>query len=536
IVLEDKPSTTSFSKRERTRFYKLIHLDRKLLMSARALLIQALYITLLAIICAHNSVWTSYLQNEALEKRLTPIHKINKTDDVWAWFRGRFSDAVYPKLFYNGDVRLDEARSFMNDDVSYRIGLARIRQIRVKGWTAFNPKKCNGSEWTFKNEDETNSLTIFSNHDVYGGGGYVKILDQSVKEVRNDLYAMQAYGWIDLYTRLIVVEFVLYNPDSKLFSLPTITIEMPQTGGYYLTVKIKTARLYPYIDTFDFFVLGFQLLFLIITFCKFVTFDIIDVMDSAYKVCISVELFVAVLNLLRPLTFNYNIYLMRTSISLCAKDLMSFGICILVPMSGFAILCFVCVGPYQMDFRDIFTAFITLFRTLLAMVKIRDTFGENDIAISFGFSVFLFVMTILMVNFCISILNDAFSYVKKKKPMSSDIDAYDMELHNHFWRKINDALKIFQRKQKTTDAIVEDKAGVLGLSMTLDNQIFRIVSQVERAYRNEETFQKKYKSMMNKLPKKSLVLEYEDTSFSFRFDDISEESDSDTYSNYYNLP
>ncbi|XP_069134391.1 polycystin-1-like protein 2 [Argopecten irradians] len=585
--------TTEHDKKARARLYKLAQLDRKLLLTARALMIQAAYITILAIICAHNSVWTSYLQNKALETRLTSVKRLNTTDDIWAWLRGQFVDAVHPKLFYNGDVRLNESRNYMSDDVSYRMGLIRIRQLRVKGkcdvpsqlqsvihacppdystdntetsdfcegWTMYNPKKCAGSEWAYKDEDSIMSMSIYGEHDIYSGGGYVKILDQKVKEVRNDLFAMQAYDWIDRFTRLVVIEFVIFNPDSKLFSLPTVTIEMPETGGYYPTVRIKTARLYPYIDSFDYLVLGLQLVFLLITFCRslhlmyttwqigrrclaqisqwvylisivtslaaivfyvlridrtiytieklfnskeeFVTFDIVDVMDTAYKVCVSAELFVAVMNLLRPLTFNHNIYLMRTSISISSKDILSFGLCIMVPMVGFAMLCFVFVGPYQMEFRNFVASFITLFRTLLAMVKIKDTFGEHDIGISFAFSVFLFVMTILMVNFCISILNDAFTYVKNNKPMPEDIDVYDMELHKHFWRKINDILKIFEQEQGPAKTGQEDDGvEVLGLSTTLDNQIFKLVSHWERAYLNELNFKTKYNDMLQKLPPK----------------------------------
>ncbi|XP_060074616.1 polycystin-1-like protein 2 [Ylistrum balloti] len=624
---DEMSKPTSNNNKERAKFYKLMQLDRKLMMSARAIFIQSIYISIVAVICAHNSVWTSYLQNTVMEKSLTPINRINSTEDIWTWMRGQFSDFVFPKLLYNGDMRLNESRYYMADDVSYRMTSVRIRQIRVKGkcdipsllkdlldicppqysadsmeridycegWTTYNPKKCNGTEWTFTPEDKTNSLSIFGDHDIYGGGGYVKLLNQSMKEVRNDLYAMQIYDWIDRFTRLVVIEFVIYNPDSKLFSLPTITIEIPQTGGYYPKVTVKTARLYPYIDTFDFLVLGFQLIFLMVTFCRFLhwvyttwqigrrcfslvsqwvylisivmsiaaivffivridrtiytvenlfnsngeflTFDIVDAMDIAFKACIGVELFIAVLNLLRPLTFNYNIYLMRTSIAMCYEDLMAFGLCIMVPMIGFAILCFVCLGSYQMDFRDFPAAFITLFRMLLAMVKVRDTFGEQELVLSFTFSVFLFVMTIVMVNFCISILNDAFSCVKNNKSMAKDVDTYDMELHKHFWRKIYNILKIFQRKQRKSNDPEEDFSGILGLSMVLDNQIFRIVSQLERAFQNEDKFEAKYNSMMQKMQskyhRKRHIYGHENT-FSLQIDNIQEESENDINSIDYN--
>ena len=40
---------------------------------------------------------------------------------------------MYPKRLVNGDVRHLNDRKFMADDLSYRVGLSRIIQARVKG-------------------------------------------------------------------------------------------------------------------------------------------------------------------------------------------------------------------------------------------------------------------------------------------------------------------------------------------------------------------------------------------------------------------
>ncbi|XP_033748774.1 polycystic kidney disease protein 1-like 2 [Pecten maximus] len=567
-------------RKRQERLHRNILLDGKLLTLFRSLWIKSCYILVLAIICAHNSVWTSFLQNRALENLLSPTQKINSTADIWTWLRGKYADRVFPKLYYNGDFRLTTERQYMFDDISYRIGVTRIRQVRVKGrchipgllnplipicppsytrdtmdmanyctgWIKRNDKKCKETEWIYRTDDETNAFQIAGLHHVYNGGGYVKILDPgpNTTDVRNDLYSMQANNWIDTFSRLVVIESLLFNPDSQLFSLPKITIEKPETGGYYTEIKVRTARLYPYIDVFDFFVLGLQVIFLIVTFgrflhffytswklgkhcctttaqwvyllsvvtslaCivfyivridrtiytieeiqnstgKFVSLDLLDLMDTAYKMCISLELFIAVIDLLTPLTFNQSLYLMRTSISFCGKDLVYLGIASMIPMTAFAILCYCYIGPHRAEFKDIGSSYITLFRTLLAMVKVQDTFDADDILSGLIFSMFLLLMTIITVNLCICILNAALSHVKDNCLESTEFKAYDKDLQKHFWRKINNTFKMFQQqKRDNTDKLdtVSDTTRIWEMGIKLDNQIFKILGHLEQAFEDE---------------------------------------------------
>ncbi|XP_060074617.1 polycystin-1-like protein 2 [Ylistrum balloti] len=563
-----------------TRRRKMAHrktlLDRKLLTLYRSLLIKTCYITLLTIICAHNAVWTSFLQNSALENLLTPAQKINTSDDIWSWLRGRLADHVFPKFFYNGDFRLTEERRYLFDDVSYRISSMRLRQVRVNGkcdvpafldaliticppsysrnnmdttnycagWIPRNNRNCKGTEWTYKSDDETNALPTAGLEKVYNGGGYVKLLDPelNISDVRNELYSMQSNNWIDKFTRFVVIEFMLFNPNSKLFSLPKLMIEIPATGGFFTNIKIKTTRLYPYIDVFDFFVLGIQVIFLFITFSrflhlvysswklgkycctiaqwiyllsvgvsitsivfyviridrtvytveeinnspgKFVSLDLLDLMDTSYKVCISLELFIAVIDLLSPLTLNHSLYLMRTSVSFCGKDLVYLGLASMIPMTAFAILCYCYLGPHQAEFKDISSSYTTLFRTLLAMIKVQDTFDSDDIFSGLIFSVFLLLMTIVVVNVNICILNAALSRVKETGLVSTEFKTYDKDLQKHFWRTINNTLKMFQRRPKSNNSNLltfSDNTHIWNLVITLDNQIFKVLGHLEQAH------------------------------------------------------
>lgn len=72
--------------------------------------------------------------------------------------------------------------------------------------------------------------------------------------------------WIDNQTRFVVVENMVFNPNSRLFSLVSIVFEFPSMGGIFMTTKAQSARLYPYVNVWDFLVLGAQGIFILITF------------------------------------------------------------------------------------------------------------------------------------------------------------------------------------------------------------------------------------------------------------------------------
>lgn len=47
--------------------------------------------------------------------------------------------------------------------------------------------------------------------DVYGGGGYVVALKGRESDLKKLLVQLQMENWIDKYTRMVVVEFSVFN-------------------------------------------------------------------------------------------------------------------------------------------------------------------------------------------------------------------------------------------------------------------------------------------------------------------------------------
>lgn len=171
------------------------------------------------------------------------------------------------------------------------------------------------------------------------------------------------------------------------------------------------------------------------------SFEFVQLMDDIYKGCLGVVLFIAILNILKSLTFNYYLYMMKTSIGIAKTDILSFGLLAAIILAGFSSFTYVVMGASSYQFRDFFNTFGTLFRMMLAMVTFRDAELTTNAQSNIIFSFFIFIMAILMVNVFICILNDAFATVKSSWNSNNDIEPFDEELNDHFWWKLGQTFK-----------------------------------------------------------------------------------------------
>lgn len=89
---------------------------------------------------------------------------------------------------------------------------------------------------------------------MYGGGGYVADLIGPNSHVSHTAASLEDSGWLDKFTRLLLVEFTVYNPNVNLFSSVQISFEMPTTGTFAVRTHIYTFRLFSYLGGFGIFV------------------------------------------------------------------------------------------------------------------------------------------------------------------------------------------------------------------------------------------------------------------------------------------
>ena len=70
---------------------------------------------------------------------------------------------------------------------------------------------------------------------TYGGGGFIAELGASETSAKDVLSNLKKDLWIDDYTRVVFIEFVLYNANVNLFGISSIAIEFSESGGKSLS-------------------------------------------------------------------------------------------------------------------------------------------------------------------------------------------------------------------------------------------------------------------------------------------------------------
>ena len=141
-------------------------------------------------------------------------------------------------------------------------------------------------------------------------------------------------------------------------------------------------------------------------------------MDNISRTCLGFLIFIEVITVLKHLTFNYYVYLMRMTLHLAAEEMTSCMIVIMILITGYASYQYLAVGVYSFAFRDMLSAIMTTLRTAIAIVKMNIYFEssfEIPVLNKVMFISFFVILTLILMNTFISVINNAMEAVKDKQ-------------------------------------------------------------------------------------------------------------------------
>jgi hypothetical protein len=84
----------------------------------------------------------------------------------------------------------------------------------------------------------------FGKYSTYLGGGYVYNLTGNLSSIQDDLLSLQQMSWIDKRTRVVLIEFSLFNPNINLFSFCQMVFELLPCGTIIPSFKFTTFNLW----------------------------------------------------------------------------------------------------------------------------------------------------------------------------------------------------------------------------------------------------------------------------------------------------
>ena len=100
--------------------------------------------------------------------------------------------------------------------------------------------------WVHQTQAELKTLPYWGESGFYSGGGYVANLGNTHDDAVSMAAYLNASGWIDQYTKLLFVEFNIWNANTNLFNAIMIVFDFKSTGLVFTSHQIDVIELYRY--------------------------------------------------------------------------------------------------------------------------------------------------------------------------------------------------------------------------------------------------------------------------------------------------
>ncbi|XP_077976290.1 polycystin family receptor for egg jelly-like isoform X1 [Styela clava] len=273
------------------------------------------YIMVLLFLCHGNRDSKAFHITNSIKKTFVNpkygLQSVNSVEYFWRFMNVTLLPNLYPVAWYNGDPKTWRERSFLVDEQSYRVGPARMRQVRVKasacphsspsqkecraqyslfnndevdyvaGWVPLDdvpldqrPQPDPDDEedaqedpltlaWKYRDWEELNGMPCFGELTAYPGGGYSAELGVNYMTGRLIMDQLYQDVWIDHRTRAVFTEFTVYNPNVNLFTTVNLISEFPPMGAAVHFTNVVSFRLYHYVGSFGTLVVFAQAIFVL---------------------------------------------------------------------------------------------------------------------------------------------------------------------------------------------------------------------------------------------------------------------------------
>ncbi|XP_059178579.1 polycystin-2-like protein 1 [Physella acuta] len=498
-----------------TRFTSDVKEDQELLVQRtfRELIIYLLFLTFVCIIAFGMSTTNMYYYTKVMMDLFVDtksadgvsFSSITSVDEFWKYAKGPLMDGLYWDKWYNGDPLPASASGYIYYE-NKLLGVPRLRQLRVStnsctvneefetfitdcyamyskddedqqpfGRYAQEP---NETAWIYKTQEELEGFFYWGKIHMYSGAGYVKDLHNTKEQSAQDIKDLEDKLWIQRGTRAVFIAFTVYNANINLFSVITLLVEFPATGGAIPSWSFNTVKLIRYVNSFDNFIFGCEVIFIVfvvyyiieeileisftgyryfldfwnildvvlllvaavcITFniyrsttisskleallqdpLKYAAFENLGFWEVRFNNSVAITVFIAWVKVFKYISFNKTMTQLSTTLSRCAKDLLGFFIMFFIVFLAFTQLGYLLFGTQVNDFSTFMNSFFTLFRIILGDFDFHQLEQANRILGPIFFMLFVFFVFFVLINMFLAIINDTYSEVKSDMAKQSD--------------------------------------------------------------------------------------------------------------------
>ncbi|KAK7005356.1 polycystic kidney disease 2-like 1 protein, partial [Biomphalaria glabrata] len=517
-----------------TRYTSDVKEDQELLVQRtfRELVIYVLFLIFVCIIAFGMSSTNMYYYTKVMMDLFLEVKSpegisfrtISSVDDFWKFAKGPLLNSLYWEKWYNNEPLPASTFGYIYYE-NKLLGVPRLRQLRVStnsctvneefetfitdcyamyskddedtsdfGRAAQEP---NETAWKYQSQDTLKGFMYWGKIHLYSGGGYIKDLHINKETSNQIINQLIDKLWIQRGARAVFISFTVYNANINLFCVITLLVEFPATGGAIPSWTFHTVKLIRYVTTFDMFILGCEVVFVIfvlyyiieeimeisftgyryfldfwnildvvllfvaivcITFnvyrsltimsklqellsnpLQYAPFENIGFWEVRFNNAVAITVFIAWVKVFKYISFNKTMTQLSTTLSRCAKDLLGFFIMFFIVFLAFTQLGFLLFGTQVNDFSTFMNSFFTLFRIILGDFDFHQLEQANRILGPIFFMLFVFFVFFVLINMFLAIINDTYSEVKSDMAKQTDqfiMSDYIRQGYQRIWSKL----------------------------------------------------------------------------------------------------
>ncbi|CAF1059968.1 unnamed protein product [Rotaria magnacalcarata] len=470
-------------------------------------------------------------------------------DDFWNVMNGPIINALFDQKWYNGE-------NLTNDQYGYVLfenkilGLPRVRQLRVTNHSCTvheifqqSIRECYGpysssrenrssylpendaitpNAWHYQTSKQLSGRSTSGLISVYGGGGFVQDLTPNHNDASAQLKDLRANLWIDRGTRVVFLDFTVYNANINLFCQIKLTVEFPASGGAVPSKSFSTVKLIRYVSSMDYFVLACEALFTAFTIyytveeaieirqfklqyfktiwnildvliivisyiCvafniyrqikvgqildellknqnSFADFEFLAYWQIQFNNIVAFAVFLAWIKIFKYVSFNKTMTQLSATLSRCAKDVMGFSVMFMIVFLAYAQLGYLLFGTMVDDYKTFSISIFTLFRIILGDFDFNAILSAHRIIGPMFFLTYVFFVFFVLLNMFLAIINDTYSEVK------SDVTTQksEFELGDYFKKSYENMLNRLNFNQ---DRIIDIQNALKSAELNRDGVI-----------------------------------------------------------------
>uniref|UniRef100_A0A8C8ZI54 Polycystin 2 like 1, transient receptor potential cation channel n=1 Tax=Prolemur simus TaxID=1328070 RepID=A0A8C8ZI54_PROSS len=377
---------------------------------------------------------------------------ISSMADFWDFAQGPLLDSLYWTKWYNNQSLGHGSHSFIYYE-NLLLGVPRLRQLRVRNdscvvhedfredilscYDVYSPDKedqlpfgpLNGTAWTYHSQDELGGSSHWGRLTSYSGGGYYLDLPGPRQASAEALQDLQQGLWLDRGTRVVFIDFSVYNANINLFCVLLSIMAI----GFHIFRTLEVNRL-----------MG-KLLQQPNTYADF---EFLAFWQTQYNNMNAVNLFFAWIKIFKYISFNKTMTQLSSTLARCAKDILGFAVMFFIVFFAYAQLGYLLFGTQVENFSTFIKCIFTQFRIILGDFDYNAIDDANRILGPAYFVTYVFFVFFVLLNMFLAIINDTYSEVKEELAGQKD-ELQISDLLKQGYKKT--LLRLRLRKERVSD-------------------------------------------------------------------------------------